>query len=127
MGLVRSVYVGPFGRFVVPEGKPNAYPPRDDKGEFLFWDDLIFDKGLDWPRPPGSVYCFMPEIDMRPAYPDRELHFSGSFIDGVDLTCVDRAAEVEWFAAAYASELNVLARYFGGDPSLHWGIVAWTS
>lgn len=124
MGVPHSVYVGPFAKFIVPEGEPKAYPPRDESGEFLFWDDLIFDNGLDWPRPAGSVYCFMPEVEMRPGYPQRKLHFF-DFIDGVDLTSVDRSAEVEWFAATYAPELSVLASHFGTGPSLHWGLVAW--
>jgi hypothetical protein len=43
----------------------------------------------------------------------------------VDLRPADPAAEVAAFAAAYATELAVLAAAFDGPPELSWGWVEW--
>jgi hypothetical protein len=44
-----------------------------------------------------------------------------------DLTALDRQGEIEWFRAAFATELAEAGRLSGIEPSFRWGLVYWYS
>ena len=112
---------GPYAEWLVK--------PAEVTHEFqqLAEGKLATNAGMDLPpqtKVKRTVYhrfCFMPQ-ESRTGEPDG----SGRSGDGIlDLRGVDMAAEVAWFAAAFAPELAAVEAHLGRPPTLHWGVVGW--
>jgi len=131
MGVYQNLFVGPYAEWLIPEGKNHGLPPSGKDGERLFQERLMC-----YVEEPGQAfkvgpqdhyrYCYMPDA---PNDPGREVYFGGkpAWPPVLDLTKLDRQKEIDWFATAFAEEFKTLAQYFGGPPSLRWGIVCWLS
>jgi hypothetical protein len=119
-------FIGPYAFWLVPEGKKQK-PPCDE--EILYQQHYLG----DFPRVKqgGRTFerhCYMPR-QPRPGQP-REKMWTGGDGPGTedrDLTEVSPRAEIEWFASAFEPELRALAKYYGGPPTLRWGLVSWIS
>jgi hypothetical protein len=75
------------------------------------------------------LFAFWPG-EQRDGHPDRDLWHSNSgslgwHVAAVDLSKIDRRAEVRWFASAYKVELKRLTAHFGSRPQLSWSLHAW--
>jgi hypothetical protein len=71
-------------------------------------------------------FTFWPD-ERREGCPARDF-YHGSFgwhAATVDLSAVDRQAEVRWFAKTFKEDLKQLAAHFGSEPQLRWGMLAW--
>jgi len=131
MSVVLKVAVGPYAEFPVPEGRADEFPPEDEDGELLFEESLV----SNWNRyvePRTDCYRYVPDVDYLPPSsgwpinrpPSRQMLLSSyEFLDQ-DLTELDRQAEMAWFAATFAEELQALAERFGSPPALRWGVVS---
>src|SRR5579883_338825 len=133
MSVWQNLFVGPFAEWLVPEGKTEGLPPRDNDGVRLFADKLLCN--LSMGEPPETItrgrksyhrYCFMPHAK-EPERHGREMYFAGqpAYPTTQELLAVDRQAEVDWLAKKYAKELEALAKKFGGKPRLSWGLICW--
>lgn len=74
--------------------------------------------------------CFAPYAseDSPPEHrPPRPLHWSGNYwqqdVGVVDLTEVDRAAEMAWFEQTHAEALRLLAQSYGVPVRIRWGVM----
>jgi hypothetical protein len=132
MGMFNELFVGPYAawRVDVPE-------TEEDFIRTAAWQSIVGEGVLDWKNylgdHPGTKRCaaehghhvFMPRSE-RPGKPQRPMRFGdkGCFgLEILDLTDVDRQAEIAWFADKFRPELRKLAEYFGSEPLLRWGAV----
>jgi hypothetical protein len=128
MSIFQNYYVGPFARWLMPEGQNPGLPP-EDYGDGLIDRTMRSVAGYDYRAADGNCYhpyFFVPLYEVQSPQ-GRELSFSQDLPNCQDLTDVDRGQEVEWFAATYAAELGALAIFFGSKPLIRWGIVYWFS
>ena len=152
-----TLYVGPYAEWLVPVERDGLWPaptnPRSSKGvrseEDKSWDRLLdggqlgwtFNEGEDMPQVEVQGrqfvrYCAVP-LEARAGQPDRPLLLAGDGLGppggsepqqmATDLSALDRQAEVEWFRAAFATELDEVVRLSGFAPSFRWGLVYWRS
>jgi hypothetical protein len=134
MSVYQNLFIGPFAEFLVPEGKTEGLPPEDEGGDRLFYEKLLCNVGLGAPettvrgKKRYHRFCYMPHAD-KPEAHGRPMYFGGqpAYPAIQDLLKVDRQAEVDRFAKAFAKELKALAEKFGGKPRLSWGLVCWPS
>ena len=126
MGVVQNVFIGPYAEFAVPAGRRAEFPPEDEGGDFLFWEDLHCNLGMGDRH--EDCYRFTPTGDgpegqARPMY----AWGKGVCLKDQDLTDLDRESEMAWLTSAYAEPLGVLAERFGTPPRIRWGVVFWLS
>lgn len=123
MSVSACLYVGPYALWV------DADPPGED---VLPWDVLSghwssMTKELQVAFSKGSVrgFCVVPSSTApRAGGPTRtmeSLNFWG--YAALDLSDIDREAEVEAFRRAYERELAEMAAAIGSEPVLRWGVI----
>jgi hypothetical protein len=129
-----SLFVGPYAEWAVPVGKG----PVPETPEWAwFHERMVVDLQMNLGELPElerdggryHLYRLMPSEE-RPGAPGRSMYFGGKASLGfgaLDLTEVDRRAEVRWFAEAFCAELRQLADHVGAEPALRWGAVKWVS
>jgi hypothetical protein len=134
MAEMLNVYIGPCADWLIPR----------DRVSTVYWDHPILEElgsslecvlcGGEFPVVTRDEreyvrFAFYPR-EHRDGFPDRELYFGSwnPWTDvAVELSGVDRKAEVRWFAKAYKAELKRLATHFGSKPELNWSLHAWMS
>src|SRR5258708_38017862 len=115
MGISQNVFIGPYAEFPVPIGRAEDFPPRDEGGDVLGWQQLLCNRGLEG-RPP-DYYRYTP-TEAGPPGRNRQMFFTGKgvWIEDQDLTDLDRHAEMDWFVSACADPLRLLSEKFGVSP-----------
>ena len=114
MSIYQNLCVGPYVEWAVPVKQgPKPIPDTPE------WEWLSEDGGLRLADLMGNipeekrgrihyrVYRFVPGSG-RSGEPKRTMYVGGGDVGVIDLTDVDRQAEVAWFARAYRAELRQL-------------------
>jgi hypothetical protein len=131
MSVLFSLYIGPHAQWLVKK--------RVDHGALRALleanNGALYSNALGLSGEPPEVqvkrarrlcYCFIPDTE-RPDQPRRQLWFTAVLEAVEDLTEVERKVEMDWFASAFAGELQALADFFGEPATIRWGLVAWAS
>ena len=123
MSVVHSVFLGPYAEFPVPPGRKEDFPPMEESGEFLGWEDLHCNIGVGHRH--EDCYRYTPARDKQAG---RRMFWwgeRGALLDDQDLTDLDRQAEMDRFAREYHAPLQLLEAQYGKPPRIRWGLVFW--
>src|SRR5437879_246721 len=112
MGMYNNLFVGPYAQWEVP-AKHQAHTPGDTL-DWVLVEQGVFHQQSYGGELPGRIrrkreffYHTLMPAEKRPEGPEREMYFSGQGYLGVgtlDLTEVNRQAEIDWFAQAFEGE-----------------------
>jgi hypothetical protein len=121
------LFTGPYVEWPVADamtGWPEWYlEPRDEETLYLVNMTGKPQSAAVNGRFSSYVHRYLPLAD-RPGRPGRQLQWDFLQMNEVNnLSEVKPAAEMKWFAKAFAPELRRLAEYYGHEGLLRWGIV----
>jgi hypothetical protein len=134
VGRYTQVFVGPCAEWLVPRERTSAdvddNPLLEELKQILGFVcsegelPVVTREGEEFVR-----FTFYP-AELRGKHPRRDLSYTnaGSLdwdVTAVELSDVDRAAEVRWFASAYKAELRQLTAHFKSEPRLNWSLHVW--
>ena len=120
MSVINNIHIGPYAEFSVPPGRAEDFPPKEEGGEFLCWETLR----CNFMFRREDCYRYTPTGD-GPEGRTREMFTWQAGPSDQDLTGLDRQAEMDWLASAYAEPLRLLSEEFGSPPRIRWGVLSW--
>jgi hypothetical protein len=118
------VYIGPFAEWVVTPDidnrEGNIYTLIDNA--LMSTGGYGFDVEVD--GVPHIQRCFIPNKE-RPGQPRRTMFILNDCEAAEDWTSVSHEKEIAWFITKFKKELKALAKHYGKQPTIRWGLVAW--
>lgn len=129
MSFYFTLYIGPYVEWKVRLGRK----PLPSVSEEPWYETLLAGQSLDLLEHDGipevkegrvryARYRFVPNQE-RPNAPPRSMSFVGGMANREeDWSWINPLAEMDWFSEAFADELAILEKHFGGPPRMGWGV-----